>query len=150
VGAFLAVRREAADSVGELDERFFLYSEEKDWCYRLRHAGWDVRHLPSLAVLHHTGGYGSAALRAQLTYSKVLFAQKHYGRRRRFGIRAGLALRHALRVATLSLLPAHRDPGRSRLMGERAALAVALGTARPQGGLAPVSRNGARPGKDAS
>jgi len=98
VGAFLVARREAVEQIGGLDERFFLYSEEKDWCYRMRQAGWDIRHLPTLAVLHHTGGYSKPGMLAQLTHSKLLFARKHFGLPRRAGIRAGLVARHAARA----------------------------------------------------
>ena len=47
VGGFLLVRRDAIEQVGGLDERFFLFSEEADWCLRLREGGWDIRHLPA-------------------------------------------------------------------------------------------------------
>lgn len=125
VGAFLAVRAEAANEVGGLDERFFLYSEEKDWCFRIRAAGWDVRHLPVLRVVHHTGGYDRPGLKAQLTYSKLLFAQKHFGPVRRSGIRLGLLTRHAVRTLAST---ARRRPDRSH---ERQALALALGRGEP-------------------
>jgi N-acetylglucosaminyl-diphospho-decaprenol L-rhamnosyltransferase len=75
VGAFLIARREAVADVGPMDERFFLYSEEKDWCYRFKLAGWGVRHLPVMEVIHHVGGYSRPALLAQLTFSKLLFAR---------------------------------------------------------------------------
>ena len=55
VGAFLIARAQALADVGGLDERFFLYSEETDWCYRFHRAGWEVAHLPVMAVTHHTG-----------------------------------------------------------------------------------------------
>ena len=44
VGAFLIARAQALAEVGPLDERFFLYSEETDWCYRFHRAGWEVAH----------------------------------------------------------------------------------------------------------
>jgi N-acetylglucosaminyl-diphospho-decaprenol L-rhamnosyltransferase len=131
VGAFLAVRAEAAAQVGELDERFFLYSEEKDWCYRIRAAGWDVRHLPHIAVIHHTGGYDRPGLKAQLSYSKLLFAHKHFGPARRTGIRAALALQHGARA--LALAGRHVTPRwrTGRLRNELEALALVLGRAEP-------------------
>ena len=46
VGSFLCARAEAVEEIGPMDERFFLYSEEIDWCLRARNAGWDIRHLP--------------------------------------------------------------------------------------------------------
>ena len=53
VGACLLVRRAALDRVGGFDERFFMYSEEMDLCFRLRQAGYSVRYLASAQVTHH-------------------------------------------------------------------------------------------------
>ncbi len=55
VGACLLVRRDVVEQVGLLDERFFMYSEEVDWCYRIRKAGWKVVYLPQARVIHHHG-----------------------------------------------------------------------------------------------
>lgn len=129
VGAFLAVRREAIEQVGALDERFFLYCEETDWCHRIRAAGWDVRHLPGLTVTHRCGGYDNPELLAQLTYSKLLFAEKHLGRVSAAGIRAGLALRHSLRLAALAPVAAVRPARRPQLRAELGAFAIAGGLA---------------------
>ena len=45
-GSFMLARREALESAGLMDERFFIFSEEPDLCYRIKQAGWDVRHFP--------------------------------------------------------------------------------------------------------
>jgi hypothetical protein len=50
------VRRKVFDTVGLLDENFFLYAEDVDLCYRARQAGWDIVYVPSGVVLHHIGG----------------------------------------------------------------------------------------------
>jgi GT2 family glycosyltransferase len=131
VGAFLVVRREALDVVGGLDERFFLYSEEKDWCMRIGQAGFEVRHLPTMEVTHHSGDYERPSLAAQLAWSKLLFARKHFGRGRRWGIHAALALGYALRAAVLGPLATVRPRLRRRFEAERAALAVTVGIAPP-------------------
>jgi N-acetylglucosaminyl-diphospho-decaprenol L-rhamnosyltransferase len=55
MGACLLVRREAADTVGLFDEDFFMFSEETDWCYRFRQAGWSVLFTPD-AEFTHVGG----------------------------------------------------------------------------------------------
>jgi GT2 family glycosyltransferase len=55
MGACLLVRREAADTVGLFDEDFFMFSEETDWCYRFRQAGWKVLFTPA-AEFVHVGG----------------------------------------------------------------------------------------------
>ena len=44
-GSFMLARREALESAGYFDERFFIYSEETDLCLRIKSAGWDIRHL---------------------------------------------------------------------------------------------------------
>jgi GT2 family glycosyltransferase len=129
VGAFLIARAEVVHAIGGLDERFFLYSEETDWCYRARAAGWEVRHLPQMRVTHHTTPSTRPDLVAQLSYAKLLFARKHYRRGRSAAIRAALAARHLLRVLELSARPWTRPE--ARLDAERHALAVVTGLAPP-------------------
>jgi GT2 family glycosyltransferase len=131
VGGFLVVRREAVEQAGGLDERFFLFSEETDWCYRLRRHGWDVRHLPVMTVYHHSGRMARPDLFAQNSFSKVLYARKHFSPPRRGAFRSALAARHALRVAALAPAAALRPRLRTRVEAERRALAVVLGLAPP-------------------
>jgi GT2 family glycosyltransferase len=58
-GAALLLRREALDSVGLFDEGFFIYFEEVDLCLRLRRAGWEVRYLPGVSVVHHESQFSA-------------------------------------------------------------------------------------------
>jgi GT2 family glycosyltransferase len=51
-GSFLMMRRECLDQVGPLDERFFIYDEDIDWCKRARTAGWKIRFWPGASMLH--------------------------------------------------------------------------------------------------
>jgi GT2 family glycosyltransferase/lipopolysaccharide/colanic/teichoic acid biosynthesis glycosyltransferase len=53
LGACILVRREAVESVGLLDERFFLYFEDVDWCYRMGQKGWKVYYRPESVVVHN-------------------------------------------------------------------------------------------------
>lgn len=55
-GCYLIVRREVIDQVGPLDEDFFFFGEETDWCYRMRNAGWEVWFAPVGEIIHHGGG----------------------------------------------------------------------------------------------
>ncbi len=55
IGACMMVRRSAADQVGILDEDYFLFLEETDWCYRMKKAGWKVYHVPQVEVDHFQG-----------------------------------------------------------------------------------------------
>jgi N-acetylglucosaminyl-diphospho-decaprenol L-rhamnosyltransferase len=143
VGAFLIARREAVEAVGPLDERFFLYSEEIDWCYRFWQAGWPVVHLPTMAITHHAGKRSRGDLMAQLSHSRLLFADKHYGSARRVGIRAALALGHLVRIAVFALPALLRPSARERVRAERAGLRVILGISRPP--LGPYAERSVEP-----
>jgi N-acetylglucosaminyl-diphospho-decaprenol L-rhamnosyltransferase len=55
-GAFMLVRREAMEQVGLLDEAYWLYMEDLDWCYRFHQAGWRVWYDGSVSILHVKGG----------------------------------------------------------------------------------------------
>ena len=70
-GAVLVARRTAMEAVGPLDERYFLYWEDMDWCYRMRRAGWGVFLVPEARAIHLHRREGvrrpfSRASRAQL------------------------------------------------------------------------------------
>jgi N-acetylglucosaminyl-diphospho-decaprenol L-rhamnosyltransferase len=54
-GAFFLVRRKAFDAVGGFDERYFMYLEDVDLCWRLRRAGWTIRYEPAAEVVHQQG-----------------------------------------------------------------------------------------------
>jgi N-acetylglucosaminyl-diphospho-decaprenol L-rhamnosyltransferase len=83
VGAALLVRREAVEAVGDLDEeRFFMYSEELDWCKRIKDAGWRVVYHPRARVLHHEGASSAQVSTRRMIYfntSKVRYFEKHHG-----------------------------------------------------------------------
>jgi N-acetylglucosaminyl-diphospho-decaprenol L-rhamnosyltransferase len=66
-GAAMLVRREAVDEVGPMDEGFFLYYEDTDWCHRMRDKGWGVLLEPGAHVLHHLGG--STAPKATIAWA---------------------------------------------------------------------------------
>lgn len=131
VGAFLCARAEAIASIGPMDERFFLYSEEIDWCLRARAAGWDVRHLPLMAVTHHAGRRDGGDLMPQLAHSRMLFARKHRGRIDREGIRWALALGYLVRI--LAKLPGalrHSRP-QAEIRANGRSLCVLFGLSEP-------------------
>jgi GT2 family glycosyltransferase len=130
-GAFLCARAEAIASIGPMDERFFLYSEEIDWCLRAHQAGWDVRHLPAMTVTHHAGRRDRGDLMAQLAYSRSLFARKHHGPLGALGIRAALAVGHVLRILLRAPAALFKTPARERIGAEVRALRVLLGLAEP-------------------
>jgi N-acetylglucosaminyl-diphospho-decaprenol L-rhamnosyltransferase len=81
-GAALMVRREALGRVGLLDEGFFMYSEELDWCRRFRMAGWRVVYLPTARIVHHRGKSSEQVVAARHIHfqtSKVRYFRKYHG-----------------------------------------------------------------------
>jgi N-acetylglucosaminyl-diphospho-decaprenol L-rhamnosyltransferase len=102
LGACLLVRREAADAVGLFDEDFFMFSEETDWCFRFRVAGWKVLFYPG-AEFVHVGGASTRRdwgpmFREQLR-GHLRFLAKHRGAREAEHARRLLLL--ALRLRAL-------------------------------------------------
>ena len=100
VGACLCVRASAAAEVGLLDERFFLYSEEVDWCRRFRTAGWRVVYLPSAEVDHlEFGSSLSDPLARDLAFqaAKIAYVEKWHGRLLAELLRAYLLAEYAAR-----------------------------------------------------
>jgi N-acetylglucosaminyl-diphospho-decaprenol L-rhamnosyltransferase len=82
VGACLLVRREAYEQAGGLDEGFFMYSEEMDWCRRLKTAGWEIVYLPTATVIHHEGKSSEQVVADRHIHfqsSKVRYFRKHHG-----------------------------------------------------------------------
>jgi Predicted glycosyltransferases len=55
-GCYLMVRRQVIEQVGGLDEQFFFFGEETDWCRRIARAGWQLRFAPVGEIIHHGGG----------------------------------------------------------------------------------------------
>ncbi|WP_090792955.1 glycosyltransferase family 2 protein [Paenibacillus sp. GP183] len=81
VGAFMLVRREAIDQVGMLDEEFFMYGEDIDWCYRIKQAGWGIYYYPRTTITHYKGA-SSRKKPFKIIYefhrAMFLFHRKHY------------------------------------------------------------------------
>lgn len=81
-GACLLVRSETMKQVGMLDERFFMFYEEIEWCYRIRHAGWKVYYVADARVVHHWMGsvkQVSKQMTDLLFRSQLLYYQKTAG-----------------------------------------------------------------------
>ncbi|MEO5988425.1 MAG: glycosyltransferase family 2 protein [Candidatus Eisenbacteria bacterium] len=71
-GACVATRPEAARVTGPLDEGYFMYCEDTDWCHRLKDAGWDIRWTPQVTITHHVGGSGGNSSLATYHYYRSL------------------------------------------------------------------------------
>ncbi len=79
MGAAMLVRREAIAEVGPLDESFFLFSEEVDWCYRFEQAGWKVYFTPEAEVVHIGGASHGGRFFDQQVLGHIRFLAKHRG-----------------------------------------------------------------------
>jgi GT2 family glycosyltransferase len=81
-GCFWMVRRSAANEVGGLDERFFFYAEDLDWCKRFREAGWKVVFVAEARATHFGGASsGTAPMRysIELLRANLAYWKKHHG-----------------------------------------------------------------------
>lgn len=114
IGSFMLTRREALLSAGCLDERYFLYSEEEDLCRRIRQAGWDIRHLPQITIVHHVGKAGVVPrLEAQRAYARLQYGARHGGRGARSAMRMALATGYGVRLLRSTLR--HESTSRTAL-----------------------------------
>lgn len=80
-GTAILLRRTAIEPVGLLDEEFFAYHEDVDWCTRARRRGWRLRYVPSAVVYHRLHGSTSGGYSGPISYlsarSSVLFVRKN-------------------------------------------------------------------------
>lgn len=119
-GCYLMLRREVLDQVGPLDEAFFFFGEETDWCRRMRDAGWRLMFAPVGEIIHH----GSASARKLnhrrdllLTDATVRLHRKHGGRlaaAAAWTILFGFNLSRAVGWSLLSLIRPARAAARAR------------------------------------
>lgn len=82
MGAFMLVRASALDAVGLMDESYFMYSEEVDWCFRFKKANWKIYFHPDVEAVHLWGGSASQVktkMHVQMYRSRVMFFRKNYG-----------------------------------------------------------------------
>lgn len=96
IGACMIIRREAMEQVGYLDEDYFLFLEETDWCYRMKRMGWKVYHVPQAEVYHYQGKSAETEKRrARVEYyrSRYHFFKKNKGISQWFLLLLGLLVR---------------------------------------------------------
>jgi N-acetylglucosaminyl-diphospho-decaprenol L-rhamnosyltransferase len=100
MGSVMLVRREAIELVGPLDEDFFLFSEETDWCYRFEQAGWKVLFFPGAEFVHVGGASHGGRMFTENLRGHLRFLAKHRGpkeaERARRLLLAALRLRGAM------------------------------------------------------
>ena len=131
-GSFLIARREALESSGYFDERFFLFSEETDLCLRIKKAGWDIRHVPIMTIVHHAQKAGAnPRLAAQDALGRRQYASKHFSPAHRFAYFGALAIGYGVRAVAPGGDPVASAGRRS---DARAALSMLV-----RGGAAPFA-----------
>jgi N-acetylglucosaminyl-diphospho-decaprenol L-rhamnosyltransferase len=112
--AALLVRREAAQEIGWFDPAFFVYSDEVDFCKRLRDAGWHTLYVPHAAAYHHeqlsTGAVPERRI-VEMSRNRDRYMRKHHTALEAWAVRLLTAFTYAARAAAAVLLPRH-DPRR--------------------------------------
>jgi GT2 family glycosyltransferase len=106
-GWFWMLPRAAVDQVGLLDERFFIYGEDMDWCYRFYKAKKRVVFFADAEAIHHGGASSAAApLRFEVECLRAdgQFYEKHYGLLRRAGLRSIRVVHHMIRATGFGLV----------------------------------------------
>lgn len=96
-GAAMLVRRAATEAVGLLDDGFFLYYEDVDWCHRMADADWEIWVEPSASVTHHLGKSASPSAFAAEKYREAfyLYCDKYGLSGLKLAARLGLAARRS-------------------------------------------------------
>ena len=115
------VRREALEQVGPLDEQFFIYAEDIDWCKRFWNVGWKVVFFPDAQAIHYRGGSSSNAPirfaieqeRAQLQYWK-----KHHTQPYQIGFLLIILFHHSVRIISGALLYFIKPSVRSKVVSQ--------------------------------
>jgi GT2 family glycosyltransferase len=108
--AALLVRREAAEQIGWFDPQFFVYSDEVDFCRRLRDAGWVTLYVPGAQCIHHeqlsTGAVPERRI-VELSRNRDRYMRKHHSSAAAAAVRVLTAWTYALRSVAAIVLPGH-------------------------------------------
>jgi GT2 family glycosyltransferase len=101
-GCFWMIRREAIDQVGLLDERFFIYAEDKDWCKRFWDAGWKVVYLPQAQAIHYSHASSSNSpirFHIEMQRANLQYWRKHHSRPAQAAFLLLTGLHHTIRLS---------------------------------------------------
>jgi GT2 family glycosyltransferase len=109
-GACMLVRREAIERVGPMDEAFFMFNEDVDWCRRMKDGGWAVTYVPDAVVVHHIGASRrrvSSKVILERHRGMIHYFHKHHRANPVLGAAADAAImaRAAIMVAANALKP---------------------------------------------
>jgi GT2 family glycosyltransferase len=106
-GCFMLVRKEAIEQVGLMDEQYFMYGEETDWCWRFKKAGWQIMFSPVGRIIH-LGGQSArkqpGPMLLQLKGSILLFLKKNRSLLEYWGCCLLTALYFAVRLPAWAIM----------------------------------------------
>jgi len=111
-GQCMTVKREVLESVGGMDPDYFMYSEETDWCFRIRRAGWRVCHFPKIVILHYGGQSTKLAevrMLVELQRSKYRFIARNLSVEKARMFKAAIWVKTLLQRAGLRLVGNARE-----------------------------------------
>ena len=106
-GCFMLARRAAVEKVGGLDEGFFFYAEDVDWCKRFWDAGWKIMFVPEAEATHFGGGSSAnAPLRycIEILRANLIYWKKHHGNLGRLAYWLLAMIQHGLRLMVRGVL----------------------------------------------
>ena len=101
MGAALVTRREIVDQIGGMDPEYFMYSEELDWCRRIKAAGWRVFYLPAAQIIHYQGKsseQASTARHINFNRAKLRYFRRYHGSAAAAFLRLTLLLNFAVQL----------------------------------------------------
>jgi GT2 family glycosyltransferase len=107
IGACMMVRRDTLDQVGLLDEDYFLFLEETDWCYRMKKAGWKIYHVPQAEIYHFQGKNAETVkkrARVEFYRSRYHFFKKNRGNLQWFFLFIGLIIRLGFQLLAMGVV----------------------------------------------
>ncbi len=116
-GAFLMIRRTAMDEVGLIDERFFMYGDDLDWCVRFGKAGWPVMFYPEAEIVHYGGGVTAKSpvyFYVEMQKAYLQYWKKHHSYLGRVVFMGSLLFHESIRYLTYSLISLLGRPWRER------------------------------------
>lgn len=138
-GMFMLVRREAIAEVGLMDEAYFVYSEEADWCFRFSKAGWRRVFTPCARIMHLDGGAKSTSqaskkMFVQLQKSSMIYHRKNLGLRACWSVKMIYIASNFVRMVAWFVLSVVKRDCRSwhRSSAARAALVYHLIGSEPE------------------
>ena len=140
VGCFWTIRREAVNEFGLLDEGFFMFAEDLDWCKRFWEAGWRVVFFPAAQAIHYRGGSSTKkdAVWLALTQQRSVlrYWKKHHSFAAGFGIRcimfAHKVSRWGAALASCLMGSSRRKDGIMRMKVAAACLRDLFSRSRPE------------------